>query len=33
MRKLEHWVKEHLVHKPVPAPIPLTDVNIAYDPE
>ena len=31
--KLEHWVKEHLVHKPVPVPIPLTVENISYDPE
>ena len=31
--KLEHWVKERLVHKPVPVPIPLTVENISYDPE
>jgi hypothetical protein len=27
------WVKKHLVHKPVPVPIPLTVENISYDPE
>jgi tetratricopeptide (TPR) repeat protein len=31
--KLEHWVKERLVHKPVPVPIPLTVENISYDAE
>ncbi len=31
--KLEYWVKEHLVHKPVPAPIPLTMEDISYDAE
>jgi tetratricopeptide (TPR) repeat protein len=31
--KLEHWVKEHLVHKPVHVPIPLTVENTAYDVE
>jgi tetratricopeptide (TPR) repeat protein len=31
--KLEHWVKGHLVHKPVPVPITLTVENTSYDVE
>jgi tetratricopeptide (TPR) repeat protein len=31
--KLEHWVKGHLVHKPVPVPIPLTVEDSSYDVE
>jgi tetratricopeptide (TPR) repeat protein len=31
--KLEHWVKGHLVHKPVPAPIPLIVEDGSYDVE
>jgi tetratricopeptide (TPR) repeat protein len=29
--KLEHWVKAHLVHKPVPMPIPVIVENISND--
>ena len=29
--KLEHWVKGHLVHKPVSVPVPLTVENSLYD--
>jgi tetratricopeptide (TPR) repeat protein len=31
--KLEHWVKGHLVHKPVPVPIPLIVEDSSYDVE
>ena len=31
--KLEHWVKGHLVHKPVPIPIPLTVEDGSFDVE
>ena len=31
--RLEHWVKGHLVHKPVPAPIPLLVEDGSYDVE
>jgi tetratricopeptide (TPR) repeat protein len=31
--KLEHWVKAHLVHKPVPVPIPLVVEDSSYDVE
>ena len=31
--KLEHWVKGHLVHKPVPVPIPLAVEDGSYDVE
>ncbi len=31
--RLEHWVKGHLVHKPVPLPIPLTVEDGSYDVE
>ncbi len=29
--RLEHWVKGHLVHKPIPVPVPLTVENGLYD--
>ncbi len=31
--KLEHWVKEHLVHKTVPVPIPIVVESISNDAE
>lgn len=31
--KLEHWVKGHLVHKPIPVPIPLMVEDGSYDVE